>query len=115
METLGETLAMARKARSWSLRDVEEKTGVHNAHLSQIETGGIARPDPNILWVLANLYDSDYEELMRLSGHIKEGSGTGASNPALASVAWRSLRNLSADEQRQVLDYIRALRKGEEP
>ena len=40
-ESLGKKLAAARAARNWSLREVERRTGIHNAHLSQIETGAI--------------------------------------------------------------------------
>ena len=44
-KTLGGELRGARQARGLSLRDVERATGVHNAHLSQIETDSIQQPD----------------------------------------------------------------------
>jgi len=34
-KTLGQLLRDERTKHGWSLRDVEEKTGIHNAHLSQ--------------------------------------------------------------------------------
>ena len=70
-ESLGKKLAAARAARNWSLREVERRTGIHNAHLSQIETGAIERPAPNMLWALAEVYELDLAELMRMSGHVE--------------------------------------------
>jgi transcriptional regulator with XRE-family HTH domain len=107
--TLGEKLAAAREARRWSLRYVEAKTGVHNAHLWQIEKGVITRPDPNILWSLATAYDLDFDELMRLAGHVEAQEET--NRGSYGQVAWRSLRDLSPKEQRQVLQYIKDLKR----
>lgn len=44
MTTLGELLAIAREMKGWTLRDLEEKTGISNAAISQIETGHIKQP-----------------------------------------------------------------------
>ncbi|NKB53536.1 MAG: helix-turn-helix domain-containing protein [Rhizobiaceae bacterium] len=41
---LGETFAIARKSKGWTLRDVEWECGVSNALISQIETGKIKDP-----------------------------------------------------------------------
>lgn len=41
---LGELIAVARECRGWSLRDLEKRTGISNALLSQIETGHIKAP-----------------------------------------------------------------------
>ena len=68
---LGEKLAAAREGKKWSLREVERRTGIHNAHLSQIETGTIERPAPNVLWALAEVYDIDLQDLLRLAGHVE--------------------------------------------
>lgn len=43
---LRERLAVGRAKKKWSLRDVERRTGIHNAHLSQIRRQGIERPEP---------------------------------------------------------------------
>lgn len=42
--TLGELIATARELKGWSLRELGSKCGVHNAVISQIETGKIAEP-----------------------------------------------------------------------
>src|SRR6266568_4725424 len=68
---LGKKLAKARDDKKWTLREVERRTGIQNAHLSQIETGAIERPAPNVLWILAQIYDLDYHELLRAAGHVE--------------------------------------------
>jgi transcriptional regulator with XRE-family HTH domain len=98
---LGEKLRAAREKRGWGLREVERRTGIHNAHLSQIEKGVIERPDPNILWTLASAYGNDFKELMRLAGHVHPGKDS-----ALVGTALRALGDLTPAEQRDVLDYM---------
>ena len=71
MPSLGEHLKAKRSAAGLSLREVERRTGIHNAHLSQIETGRILRPEMALLWELAGLYGADYRELLRLAGHAQ--------------------------------------------
>jgi len=41
---IGELIAVARELKGWTLRDLEKKTGISNALLSQIETGRIKSP-----------------------------------------------------------------------
>lgn len=41
---LGELLSVAREMKGWSLRELAAKSGVHNALISQIETGHIKNP-----------------------------------------------------------------------
>lgn len=41
---LGELVGLARELKGWSLRDLEKKTGISNALLSQIETGHVKQP-----------------------------------------------------------------------
>lgn len=42
--TLGEFIAVAREIKGLTLRQLEEKTGISNALLSQIETGHVKEP-----------------------------------------------------------------------
>jgi transcriptional regulator with XRE-family HTH domain len=107
--TLGDLLRQERTARKWSLRDVEEKTGIHNAHLSQIESGAIARPAPNLLFTLAAVYDLRYDDLMRLAGHLK-ADGAKQSRRSLHGAALHALEELTPKEQRRVLEYMKSLR-----
>ena len=55
--TLGGVLRRARADHGWTLREVEGRSGIRNAHLSQIESGAIERPDTALLWTLAGLYE----------------------------------------------------------
>lgn len=100
---LGDLLQKERKKRGWTLRDVEQRTGIHNAHLSQIEKGAIARPAPNILFTLAALYDLPYQKLMQFAGHFTTGRSNRSS---LQGAALHAMEELSPTEQRRVLDYM---------
>lgn len=110
LKTLSEMLKEARLAQGWSLREAERRTGVHNAHLSQIEQGSIARPDPNILYALATAYSLNYERLLRLAGHIKPGA-SGRRRSPYGAVAWKTLTELTNDEQRQVVEFMAELQR----
>lgn len=107
---LGKKLAKARHGRGWSLRHVETSTGIRNAHLSQIETGAIERPEPSILWTLAETYGLDFDELMRLADHVEGRDGKTSSGHG-AAVAWRVLSTLTPDEQREALTFMANLRR----
>jgi len=41
---LGELIAVARECKGLTLRDLEKRTGISNALLSQIETGHVKEP-----------------------------------------------------------------------
>ena len=41
---LGELFAIARECKGWTLRELEERSGVSNALISQIETGKVKDP-----------------------------------------------------------------------
>jgi HTH-type transcriptional regulator, competence development regulator len=110
---LGDVLAAARREQQWSLREVERRTGIHNAHLSQIETGAIERPAPNVLWALAEVYGLDLQDLLRLAGHVE--AATSATPGSVVGAALRTMGDLTEDEQRQVLQYMQELRKGRGP
>ena len=101
---LGSVLREARRERGLSLRDVERRTGIGNAHLSQLETGTIARPEPALIWDLAVLYDLDFTELLELAGH---GRGPGER----MTVALRALGELTAQEQSEVLQFMAELKR----
>jgi HTH-type transcriptional regulator, competence development regulator len=108
---LGQILAEARAGKEWSLREVERRTGIQNAHLSQIETGAIERPAPHVLWTLAHLYGLDYHELLRASGHVEDVAQ--AAPGAVVGQALRTMGTLTPDQQREVLKFIKGMqRKG---
>lgn len=108
-------LREARHEHKWTLREVEGRTGVRNAHLSQIESGVIERPDTGLLWTLAGLYGLEFSELMRLAGRTSAGSRS-ASRPdgrrrSLAGVALKALDDLTPEQQEQALAYMDQLRR----
>jgi transcriptional regulator with XRE-family HTH domain len=41
---LGELIAVARECKGFTLRELERRTGISNALLSQIETGRVKEP-----------------------------------------------------------------------
>jgi transcriptional regulator with XRE-family HTH domain len=109
-ETLGNLLKRERTERGWSLRDVEEMTGIHNAHLSQIESGAIARPAANLLFTLAAVYELRYQDLMKLAGHLQPETRS-QTRRSLQGAALHALEELTPREQRQVIEYMTTLRR----
>jgi len=109
-KTLGEELRGAREARGLSLRAVERATGIHNAHLSQIETDSIGRPDLAILWELSSFYEIDYARLMRLAGYAAHRASSGNEKEQL-SVAFRTMGELSPQERKRTLAFMAELKK----
>ena len=91
-----------------SLRQVEQRTGVSNAHLSQIERGAIRRPDPAILMNLAELYGLNYELVAEWSGHLGAEGPRGST--VLAGMALRLFVELDPVAQSQALEYLEKLR-----
>lgn len=110
---LGEKLAEARGQRGWSLREVERRTGIQNAHLSQIETGGIERPAPNVLWALGQVYELDLQELLRMAGHVEAAAS--ATPGSVVGAALRTMGELDPDEQQQVLEFMQEIQKARSP
>jgi|SRR5579859_2793553 len=106
--TLGTTLTEARKARDWTLREAARRTGIHNAHLSQIEKGVILRPSPSVLFRVAEVYGLPFDRLLRLAGYAG-----GDSSPAVA-LAFQALIGLSPELQNQAAVYLTQLRDSAE-
>jgi transcriptional regulator with XRE-family HTH domain len=109
MATLGSELTRLRKLKGWSLRDVEEKTRrkVSNSYLYQLENDNVKEPSPNILYVIASVYDASYSDLMRLAGFIVPSNRQG--NNSQNSVAFNAM-HLTEDEEDAVLDFVEYLR-----
>lgn len=106
-DSLGLYLKGARLKRNMTLREVEEATGkeVSNAYLSQLESGKITKPSVHALYALSTSLGVPYETLMERAGYIvpsrqhtvkKEGS--------------YSIDNLSAEEEKELLDYLNFMR-----
>lgn len=113
--SLGKYLASIRTDRAMSLREVEEATRkqVSNAYLSQIETEKIKQPSPNILHALAELYAIDFENLMQLAGYIT--SAKRADTERHGRVATFAEHNLTADEEAEMIRYLKFMRDRKKP
>jgi len=105
-DMLGSYLKRSRKERGLTLRDVEEKTGISNAYLSQLENQRIANPSPQILHRLADCYNVSYERLMELAGYP-------VPEKEIPSPTFRrksGFDDLTKEEKENVMEYIRFLR-----
>jgi transcriptional regulator with XRE-family HTH domain len=107
---LGVVLSDLRKAKCFSLREVEQATAnaVSNAYLSQLENGKIKKPSPNVLHSLAEVYVVPYETLMEKAGYLLplEGKNPGRRR-RLAAFA---IDDLTAEEEEELLKYLAFLR-----
>jgi HTH-type transcriptional regulator, competence development regulator len=94
-----------------SLRDVEEATnrGVSNGYLSQLESGKIAKPSPQVLYALSEALSVDYEALMHRAGYIlpttRRQVGKKQSRPTTFAID-----NLTGEEESELLKYLTFLR-----
>ena len=130
-QPFGTYLRELRRARRLTLREVQEKSGVSNSYLSQVENGRILQPSPHVLQKLAEAYDVPYEHLMARAGYIRPPAVAVPSSPtvheapgaytvapdAAARPGWAFSipDDLSADEEIELqnfLDYLR-FRRGQ--
>jgi HTH-type transcriptional regulator, competence development regulator len=106
--TLATAIRAARESAGLSLREVERRTGIRNAHLSQLETGAIAKPEMALLWELASVYALDFDELLRLAGYP---AGAGRERRQRLTVALRALGELTPAEQEEALRFMAELKR----
>jgi transcriptional regulator with XRE-family HTH domain len=110
---LGVVLSDLRKAKGFSLREVEEATShaVSNAYLSQLENGKIKKPSPNVLHSLAEVYVVPYETLMERAGYrwLPDSSEAGRRR-RLAAFA---IDDLTVEEEEVLLKHLAFLRSRE--
>lgn len=107
MSTLGLSLKEARKNLSFTLRQVEDATGISNAYLSQLENDKIKNPSVNILSKLSSIYHISLKQLL-LKGNLieKDKNKKEEKNLNFAQrVAFKS-EDLSEDERKEVLRYL---------
>jgi transcriptional regulator with XRE-family HTH domain len=111
---LGDVLLAGRQAASLSLREVQRRTGIHNAHLSQIEKGHIERPEVGLLFQLAELYGLDFGRLIELSGHLA-GEDTGGAQRAVTAAALRAVGGIAPARQAEALSLLQRLARPPRP
>jgi transcriptional regulator with XRE-family HTH domain len=71
---IGDRLKAARKLHGWPLRKAAARSGVPNAHISQVETGAIRHPGMNVITRLSAAYGIPLHELVALAGHADFGT-----------------------------------------
>lgn len=104
-KTLGQTLRAARDLGPYTLRQVEEATGISNAYLSQLENDKIKKPSANVLYKLAKMYAMELEVLLGAAGIIKDA--TDKIHHLL--VPFKPM-DLTKDEEQELLRYLEFLR-----
>ena len=114
--TLGQYLASIRHDRKMSLRQVEEASGkeISNAYLSQLETGKISNPSPNVLNTISEIYEIDYVQLMELAGYLSPNAARDATQRH-GRVATFAEHNLTPEEEGALLKYLKFLRMDQPP
>lgn len=103
---LGRLLKKRREELGFTLREVQDKAGLSNAYLSQIENGKVSQPTPSTLRKLSDHYEVPYNRLLELAGHPIEAG-------QVKLVQFRTstgTEELSESEERELLDYLRYLR-----
>ena len=103
----GAYLKLLRDTQGLSLRDVQSKTDISNAFLSQIESGKVKSPSPVMLHKLALLYGVPYEDLMGRAGYPIPAATPLAQS---ASKVFRRFGDITGEEEEQLLDYLGFLR-----
>jgi transcriptional regulator with XRE-family HTH domain len=111
-DRLGAFLRRLRQQRGWSLREVEAKTGgkVHNAYLSQIESGKILRPSLETLVQLSLAFDIDFWTLVTESRLMPKDA---PQNPKasrqlhpLEMIPRKKVEDLTFDELELISEFI---------
>lgn len=62
---LGELIGIARECKGWTLRELEEKSGVSNPLISQIETGKIKDPGFSTIIRLVDALGLSWERVIK--------------------------------------------------
>src|SRR5205814_1372047 len=118
---LGQYLWDLRHATQMSLREVEEASDVSNAYLSQLETGKITKPSPDILHRLAEMFEArlprnspiacSFQHMMELAGHLVPQKKKGTRKGRLPTFAKEKLTEEEEDELLKYLAFLR-MRRG---
>lgn len=105
-ETLGTVLRLSRESKTYSLRYVEDKTGISNAYLSQLENDKIRKPAADTLYKLSEIYNVDFNYLLQKAGLVEKNKH---SNQLVGRFIF-SKDNLTSDEQEELVRYLQFIR-----
>lgn len=104
--SLATLLRESRSRLGLTLREVEEKTDISNAYLSQLEGAKIKQPSPQVLHKLCTLYDCSYAVVMQMAGYpLPTVKQTQTNSRFLAR-----LGKTTPDEEASLLEYLQFLR-----
>jgi len=92
VENFGEYLRTLRLEKRYSLREVEELSGVSNSYLGLIERGQRPIPGADILKKLAPVFDVPVRDLLATAGYLKE-EDTSMSEDDEVDMAFRFVMN----------------------
>ena len=108
---LAEELRRLRRIRGVTLREVENKTKISNAYLSQLANGKAENPSPHILHKLAGFYGVPYEFLMEAAGYLQPQQSMSLSQKKLSRIQAALLgANFDEEEQETIAEFIEFLR-----
>ncbi|WP_412464913.1 helix-turn-helix domain-containing protein [Flavobacterium mekongense] len=117
MKTLGSTLKEARELIPYTLRQVEEATGISNAYLSQLENDKIKNPSANTLYKLATVYNLQLNSLLTAAGIIEKTSTTTENSKELNSEWLKRLAfyadSFSESQQNEIIEFIKFIKHKE--
>jgi HTH-type transcriptional regulator, competence development regulator len=105
-KTLGGILKEARELRRFSLRDVENQSGISNAYLSQLENDKIKKPSANTLYKLSGLFNINFDDLMVTAGIVEKKNETVSASNDFAF----SSDNITEHEREELIKYLKYLR-----
>jgi HTH-type transcriptional regulator, competence development regulator len=107
LRSLGSMLRDGRNQLGFSLREVEARTKVSNAYISQLEGGRIKQPSPQILHKLCDLYQCSYPLALELAGYPLPSAPKGrAANARFLA----RLGKTTPEEERALVEYLEFLR-----
>jgi HTH-type transcriptional regulator, competence development regulator len=106
-EGLGELLADARRRSKMTLRAVQDKIGISNAYLSQLETGKVQSPSPVVLHKLSELYELPYAAVMEAAGYPLP-KNVKANEPGTRLAA--RIGSITTEEEDAIVEYLRFIR-----
>lgn len=99
----GQYLKKLRLEQGYTIRQVEMKTGISNAYLSQIENGKRNIPTAQILQKLAPVYRVETTELLTAAGYLEKDSDVSSKKPeTLVFNHLEGFSDLSEEEQKRI-------------
>jgi len=105
-ETLGNVLRLSRESKTFTLRYVEDKTGISNAYLSQLENDKIKKPAADTLYKLSEIYKIDFNYLLQKAGLVEKNKNA---NHSVGRFIF-SKDNLTSAEEEELIRYLQYIR-----